>query len=145
MADNLEWHAQVINDLENTDLSYAELASKYGRSRDTIIKLARLHNVLRKVPVKKGARRAIDMKPLSAAHRALGTRLTIFRENRNYTEAAAQIGVSRHVLKYMELGCYDFTLTQLNRISELLGANFVELTTPFRMTTPRGGLTARHD
>ncbi|CCV12880.1 helix-turn-helix transcriptional regulator [Mesorhizobium sp. STM 4661] len=145
MADNLEWHGKAIQDLETTDLSYAQLAKKYGRSRDTIIKLARLHNVLRRIPVTKGARRAIDMKELSPQHRALGTRLTIFRENRNYTEAAAIIGVSRHVLKYMELGCYDFTLTQLNRISELLGATFVELTTPFRMSTPRGGPTVRHD
>ncbi|TIS85672.1 MAG: hypothetical protein E5W26_10935 [Mesorhizobium sp.] len=145
MADNLEWHTQLIYDLENTDLSHGELAKKYGRSRDTVIKLARLHNVLRKIPVKKGARRAADMKALSPQHRALGTRLTIFRENRNYSEAAAFIGVSRHVLKYMELGCHDFTLTQLNRISELLGANFVELTTPFRMNTPRGGPSVKHD
>ncbi|RWB08731.1 MAG: XRE family transcriptional regulator [Mesorhizobium sp.] len=145
MADNLEWHDKVIFDLENSDLSYAELARKYGRSRDTIIKLARLHNVLRRVPIAKGARRAVDMKELSPQHKALGTRLTIFRENRNYSEAAAIIGVSRHVLKYMELGCYDFTLTQLNRISELLGASFVEMTTGFRMSTPRGGPTVRHD
>ncbi|MES0134560.1 hypothetical protein NKJ88_06290 [Mesorhizobium sp. M0016] len=145
MADNLEWHTQVIGDLENSDLSYAELAKKYGRSRDTIIKLARLHKVLRRIPIAKGARKAVDMTAISPQHKALGTRLSIFRGTRNYSDAAAIIGVSRHVLKYMELGCYDFTLSQLNRISELLGSTLVEMTTSFRMSTPRGAPPVKHD
>lgn len=131
------WHTAAIYDLEHTSLSYAEIGVKYGRSRDTIIKLKRLHKVLRRVPVSRnGQLKTTSMKSLSSYHRALGSRLTMFRGNRNYTALAHEFGVSRHILKLMEIGAHDFTLTQLSRISEILGHSIPDIIAPIAGVAP---------
>lgn len=131
MADNHSWHADAIKDLEETNLSYQEIADKYGRDRDTIIKLKNRYKLTRKLPPRKGPRRVIDRKELSPLHRAVGIRLSLYRGDRSYAEVAQSIGVSALALRYMELGIHDITLAQLQRISELLGQSISELITPF--------------
>lgn len=130
------WQKAAIDDLENTGLSYGEIGKKYGRSRDTIIKLKRLYNVLRRVPVaRRGGRKAELERSISAHHRALGSRLTVFRANKTYTQVAEELGVSRHILKMMELGAHDFTLSQLLRIEAAIGHPVQDLITPISMVT----------
>ena len=131
------WQTAAIYDLQNSNLSYRQIGDKYGRSRDTVIKLKRLHKVLRRVPVSRmGQQKTSTMKSLTSFHRALGSRLTMFRGNRNYTAVAHELGVSRHVLKMMEIGAYDFTLTQLHRISEILGQTIPEIIAPIAGVAP---------
>lgn len=128
---NQQWQKSAIEDLENTDLSIAEIATKYGRSPHTIKKLRRLYNVTRKLPARRmGPRKAVEMVSLSPEHRALGSRLTAFRGSRTYTDLAAEIGISRHALKLMEMGAFDFTLSHLIRISNLMGRPIQEIVTP---------------
>ncbi len=131
MNHNQDWRELAIKDLTDTDLSYDEIGQKYGRDRDTIIKLKRLHNLTRKLPPRKGPRKITDRKEISSAHRAVGIRLSLFRGERSYAEVAERIGVSALALRYMELGIHDLTLAQLLKISELLGQSISELTSPF--------------
>lgn len=49
MADYSDWQILALHDLEHTDLSYQETGDKYGRSRDTIIKLKERHQVVRRL------------------------------------------------------------------------------------------------
>lgn len=131
MNHNQDWQALAVKDLTETDLSYEEIGKKYGRDRDTIIKLKRLHKLTRKLPSRKGPRKITERRELSAAHRAVGIRLGLYRADSSYAEVAERIGVSAIALRYMELGIHDLTLAQLLKISELLGQSISELTSPF--------------
>jgi len=128
---NLKWQKSAIEDLENTDLSIADIARKYGRSVDTIKKLRRFYNVTRKLPPRnRGAKKVADMVSLSSAHRAIGSRLTIYRASRSYSDVGAELGVSRYVVKLMEAGAHDFTLTQLLRVADVLDLPIEEIIKP---------------
>lgn len=134
MTDNkrASWHDAAIEDLENSSLSYEEIGRKYGRSRQTIIKLKHRYNLTRKVPTRiKGLVKAEEKRSLSSAHRSLGSRLTLYRANRTYSEVAAELNVSPYALRRMELGVYDVTLSHLLRISEVLGIDVPTLISPF--------------
>lgn len=135
---NQQWQKSAIEDLENTNLSMAEIAAKYGRSVHTVRKLRRLYNVTRKIPQKRrGPHKVADMVSLSPEHRALGSRLTTYRGSRTYSDVAAELGVSRSVLKLMEIGAYDFTLTHLMRIANLLGRPVQDIITPIVLVERR--------
>jgi DNA-binding XRE family transcriptional regulator len=122
MEEYAAWQDLAVHDLKTTDLSYEEIAKKYGRARDTVIKLARLHNLIGNRAVSRnGPRKMADLKPLSREHRTVGVRLTLYRGTRSYTEVAQELNVSRHCLKAMEIGAHDFTLSQMIKISELIG------------------------
>lgn len=137
MEINQKWQQSALHDLEFTGLSYEEIGQKYGRSRATIIKLFRLFNVKRKVPVARlGPQKTADMKSLSPEHRALGSRLTVYRSNKLLTQVAEELGVSRHILKLMEQGSHDFTLTQLSRIANMLDAPIQDLVMPISTMNP---------
>ncbi len=129
-----DWQTLALKDLAETDLSYKEIGEKYGRDRDTVLNLRRKHNVVRKLPPRKGLRPAVEIKQLSPEHRALGVRLSIYRGVRNYSELAQELNVSRHVVKMMEIGAHDFTLRQLLKLSQLMGRSINELIAPNRVT-----------
>jgi hypothetical protein len=129
-----DWHKACLEDLENTSLSYAEIGRKYGRARDTIIKLKNHYNVTRKNPPENyGQRKPDTLSSLSDQHRALGSRLTVFRANKTYSQVGDLLGVSRHIVKLMELGAHDFTLNQLMRISDVLGMEISQMIAPIAL------------
>lgn len=131
MTDNHSWHAAAIKDLTETDMSYQEIGDKYGRSRDTIIKLKNRYRLTRKHPPRRGIAKLTERSELSSTHRAVGIHLTLYRDGRNFSEVAPDFGVSAVVLRYMELGIHEFTLSQLQKISDVLGRSIPELITPF--------------
>lgn len=136
MTEYAAWQALAVHDLETTDLSYEEIGTKYGRSRDTIIKLKNRHKVVRRVPQSRmGPKKTVDMKPLTHQHRTLGIRLTLHRGERSYTDIAHELNVSRHVIKMMEIGAHDFTLTQLITISEIMGQSINDLVTSVKVSS----------
>lgn len=136
MTEYAAWQALALHDLEHSDLSYEEIGAKYGRSRDTVIKLKNRFDVVRRVPQSRmGPKKTVDMKPLSPQHRTLGIRLTLHRGDRSYTDVARELNVSRHVVKMMEIGAHDFTLTQLLKLSEQLGRTINELITSMQVTS----------
>lgn len=128
-----EWQASAILDLRETDLSYQEIANKYGRDRDTIIKLKKASGVVRKMGPRKGSRPATAAKQLSPAHRSLGVRLSLYRGMRTYNEIAQELNVSGYVVRRMEYGLHDFTLTQLQRLSTVMGQSIETLLAPYRV------------
>lgn len=128
-----DWHAHAIKDLSETSLSYNEIAKRVGRSRDTIIKVRRKYRIERPVQPKSGPRSNSDAKGQSIMHRAIGVRLTLYRDGKAFSEIADLLMISRATLKKMEMGAHDFTLNQLQAIADLLGADLASLLTPFKM------------
>ena len=130
----LDWQIRALSDLRTTTLSYQELADKYGRDRNTLIKLKREHQITRPSGHRNGPKPAVELKQLSPAHRALGLRITAYRGVRSYTELGEELNVTRHVVRMMEIGAHDFTLRQLQKLSEVMGRSITELITPHRQT-----------
>lgn len=122
----MEWHQNALNDLKSTSLSYKEIGDKYGRSRSTIIALCNEHQVQRP----KG-RKGSPNSPLSKHHVALGLRLSLHRGSESYSAMGEELGVSRHVVRMMEMGYHDFTLTQLKKLSNIMGQNIEQLIEPY--------------
>lgn len=115
------WQENAIRDLQETTLSLSAIGLKYGRHKETIYKLARQSKITRPdLKAKSGPVPVSEVKPFSPQHRALGIRLTIFRGGLNFTQMGEKLNLSRHAIKRMELGIWDFTLLQLLEISELL-------------------------
>ena len=137
MASIPPWERAALDDLENTDLSMKEIGVKYGRSPDTIRKLKKFYNLTRKLPPRKrGQSKASEAISMSPYHRALGSRLTVYRGNKTLTDVSTKLGTSRYVTKMMELGAHDFTLRELIRISEIMGQPIQDLITPVSLTKP---------
>ena len=118
----MNWQVNALKDLWTTRLSYQEIADRYGRSRSTVIALAREHNVAR-LNGKKGSAKTA----LSKEHVALGLKISLHRDTQSYSEMGEELGVSRHVVRMMELGYHDFTLTQLIKLSNIMGQNLDQL------------------
>lgn len=131
MPINSGWKLAAIHDLENTNLSYNEIARKYGRHKDTIIKLIPRHNIRRPDHLQKSGKAVRDMEPIDDEHRCIGMHLTIFRGNSSPSDMAESIGVSPHRLRKMELGVCELTLVELKRISKVLNKSLGQLMTPF--------------
>lgn len=126
------WQASALHDLEHGDLSYQEIADKYGRDRDTIIKLKKQYGVVRQKPTRKGPRPVVEMQQISPAHGSLGLRITAYRGIRSYTDLAQELNVSRYVVRMMEIGAHDFKLSELQRLSIIMGRKLHELLAPHR-------------
>ncbi|MDF2996861.1 MAG: hypothetical protein K0R27_2498 [Xanthobacteraceae bacterium] len=130
-----EWESDCIADFEQ-GMSYDDLARKYGnRHPTTIRKMLRVHGAIRKAaPVSKGGpKRLSDLKPLSKVHQAIGIEINRYRtltHDLGMSEMGEKLNVNRALIRKMELGIHDFTLTEINMISELLGLPVMELLTP---------------
>ena len=126
-----EWVKAALDDLENGDLSYEELAKKYGRSRSAMQKLKTQFNIKRKLGSRfVGMRKTAELKSLSPEHRSIGMKLTVYRGPRLVRQLAAELGVSPHRAKMMELGIHDFSLEQLKLIASLLKVTIQSLVAP---------------
>lgn len=106
--------------------SVAELAKTYGRSVSTINKLVQLDKVQNgpreRQSKPRDPRVLIDKKSLSNRHAWIGSRLAAYRARHNLTPSAMglKLSVSRVKVTEMEIGAYDFTLTDVDRIAKLL-------------------------
>lgn len=130
-AKNQNWRDAAIDDLENTSMSYDEIARKYGRSTMAVMKLRERANIIRAKPnMRRGPRKFEEARSLSSHHRAVGSRLTIARANTPVRDFADRLGVSVYVLRAMELGIHDYTLSELLRISDLVGRTMEDLINP---------------
>lgn len=120
-------------------MSYTELARKHGRSRDTIIKLRAKLEGDRPERKKSGPTVAVEETPISDAHRALGIRLTIHRGGKNFTQMGELLNVSRVVVRKMELGQHDFSLTQVQTLAKEMGMTMAECLEPYKPISSKKG------
>jgi len=130
-----DWKAACIHDFIHSGLSYGELGKKYNRSRDTIIKMTQQAGVERQVPVNsRGGRLRFDQeKALSPIHKSIGVRMNLYRTlAKEWTtdEAAKILEANRYILRRMELGLHDFSLSQLEKVTEYLGTTMGDLLSP---------------
>lgn len=135
-----KWPEGAIEDWQY-GASYGWLESKYGRAYSTVAKLIRAQKDLgvdRVVDVRRrkrnGGRRGLyDRKPLSARHIRIGLQISRFRDidnELNCEEFAEMIGTNRLTARMMELGLYDFRLTDLEKLSETIGVPLQQLLPP---------------
>ncbi|BCJ91717.1 hypothetical protein IZ6_24520 [Terrihabitans soli] len=113
--------------------SYEEIGSKFGRHSSTIYKLSKEQNWVRPTKARTGGRKSFaDSEVLSTVHRSVGIRLGMHRvmEQENFSQMGDRLGCSRLAASNMEKGFYDFSLTELNKIADLLGTDLIELLTP---------------
>lgn len=91
-------------------------------------------HTLRVPKAKRGEIRHEDVKPLSDLHRRVGYRLNFYRDITAGLTPEQFCGVhnyfSPRILRQMELGAFDFTLTDLKRIGEVLDKSLSDLTAP---------------
>lgn len=114
------WQHAAISDLENSSLSVAEIAKKYKRASVTIHKLMQRNKVVRNnPPTQKGPRRRDNALPISRQHHAIGIRLNMARGAETPKAFADRLGISALALAQMEVGQFDFKLSQLIAISEV--------------------------
>lgn len=83
---------------------------------------------------KTGEIRHEDLKPISDLHRRVGYRLNFYRSITEGKTPEQFCGLydyfSPRILRQMELGAFDFTLTDLTVISDVLGLTIAELIEP---------------
>jgi hypothetical protein len=145
MTTNTAWHAAALYDIENTSLTVAEIATKYGRSSSTIDKLIFTSGVVRKYPnTRRGPKRRENGLPLSREHVALGIRLGMARGVEKPQVYADRLGVSPIVLANMEAGLHDFQLSQILKISAMIGQPIGELIQSFDKNLYQGRTNARN-
>lgn len=131
------WHRDAAWDLANTSLSYAEIGHKYGRARDTIVKLKNRLEVVRPARAKSGPRPASTKNHLSSAHRAFGVRITVLAGDIGYTAVQELLGVGPYVLSRIKLGNYELSLNVLLRAANVLNIGVGEVVTPPRVLRPK--------
>jgi hypothetical protein len=121
-------------DLQTTDDSLAKLSKKHGWHPSTISKFQAQQNIVRpEGGGKSGPQRDEGRLPISPSHKALGIRIGLYRASRNYTEFGEILGVSRVIVKNMEHGFHDFTLSEMTRIVNILGITLTEALEPYRI------------
>lgn len=126
------WHAAAIKDLQETNLSAAEIGAKYGRRAKTVEKLKYNNNIVRQNPgTRRGPKRKEHGQVITKFHQTVGLKLNMLRGVEKVTPFAARLGISSHVLLMMEVGQHDFKLSELLRICELTKLNLTELMTSF--------------
>jgi len=137
------WHAAALEDYQHSGMSFDALAKKYGRSRDTLIKLVKTHDVQRCTPLARPGRgKMLDLEPLSEVHKYIGVRINYYRTVQNnwqYKELGQLIHASWWLLRKMEQGSHDFTLTEIKQISDLLGVPVDELLSPPQIVSSADG------
>lgn len=125
-------------------LSVREAAAAVGRDPQTIKKLIARDGLRLAANGDRGGRRPMTSYPiLSEQHRALGIRMNNHREltqKWNLDEMARFLGLNRLTVQRMEAGRWDFTLSQLNKIRDMLGLDLPAAIEPFKSnpasTTP---------
>ncbi len=132
MADTSGWHEAAKYDIENTILSYSEIATKYGRERSTIVKLKSDHKLTRPPGVRKGNTPLVNLQPIDVAHKNIGMHVTILRGGQSASFMAEALGVSPHILRKMELGVHEITLLQLQKLGVLSDMSLAELMSPYQ-------------
>lgn len=124
-----DWEERALHFLRTSEMSYRDIGNMVSRSRDTILALARNHKVNR--PVKQKGRKALeDMERPSVLHTSIGLQLTLLRGAKSITEMANELRISPYLLRNMEYGVHDFTLTQLQQIAVALGLSIEQLVKP---------------
>ena len=128
------WQENAISDLENTTLSLSAIGAKYGRNKATIYKMMKNSGIVRpEEKARSGPTPVAGIKPISPQHRAVGIRLTIHRGGRTFTEVGDELNLSRHMVKRMELGIWDFSLSQLIDVSGLLQMPIEKMLEPHKI------------
>jgi len=118
--------------------SVNEIAVSTGRSISTIHKLIKddetANGPRERLKKPSDPRIMVDKKMISKRHGWIGIRIARYRAEHDLTPTAfgMRISVSRVVVRNMEVGAHDFTLTQLERLSDTLKVSFDELTTPLQ-------------
>lgn len=114
--------------LQTTTLSYKQVGERVGRSRDSVVKFCRENKIKRPSNKLKGHPKWADVPKLSPQHVALGLRVTLFRNTVSVSELANRLGISSYVLRMIEYGLHDVTLSQLIKLSNIMGQNINQLT-----------------
>lgn len=132
MTTTPDWHSLALKDLETSNMSIAEIALKYKRSDMTIRKLYQRSKVVRQNPPRqKGPARRDNSLPISRQHHAIGIRLNLARGAQGSRAFADKLGVSTLALAKMEVGQYDFRLSQLMQIAAVTGQSVDQLMQSF--------------
>lgn len=123
-----DWKADVIQDLKTTSLPVPAIASKHGRSPTSVWNLKREMNISRPA-VKRGMKRFSEMEIISSDHTKLGLYLTRWRQHKGATktELANVLKTSASKLGEWEAGRHDFTLSEMQAISEWVGPDRFQL------------------
>lgn len=124
----LDWEKQAQDLLQNSTLSYKQIGERVGRSRDSVVKFCSEQKIKRPSNRMKGHVGWSQIPKLSPKHVALGLRITRYRNDVSVTELASRLGVSSYVLRMMEYGLHDFTLSQLMKLSEAMDMSLDKLT-----------------
>ncbi|MDM7981548.1 MAG: hypothetical protein QUV71_14530 [Rhizobium sp.] len=132
------WKTAALEDLKGSSLSIRAVASKHGRSESAIKRLIKDQQICRAHKGQNGGlKRFIEMDALSADHRRLGLHLIRCRGNEEKTSFANALGLSAIRLGQMEAGRHDFTLSEMQNISQLVGERIFELRA---INSSKGGL-----
>lgn len=116
-----EHHQAILADLQAGELSYTEIAEKYGYSRSGIVKFAYRNGIVRsKTEIPRRGPKKHSTMPISALHKAIGGKLLMQRiklglHAQGYGEL---MGRTKFKVRNMELGLHDFTLSELREIAE---------------------------
>jgi plasmid maintenance system antidote protein VapI len=113
--------------LENK--SVGDIARQFGLEPQSVGKILKKNGVKRE---RRPSKKYADMRPISPIHAQIGFELNAYRSMRNKLSAsqmALKLGMSRLRLRKLELGIDECTLTELLRISQLLGVSVEKLTT----------------
>lgn len=123
--------------------SVASIASRSGRDNSTISKLIRTDTLLNgprpRTAKPADPRLMVDKKTLSKRHTWIGIQIARYRAEHDHTptQFGMLINASRVVVRNMEVGAHDFTLCQIDRLSEVLKMDFQTLTTPALVSVTR--------
>lgn len=131
-AQTQEINAQIVEDFYEGPLSVAELMKKYGRSESSVNKLLaayrlsyeKEHGQARvRAGKPKDPRLMQEKKSLSLTHFVIGLAITRYIEENKLTPTSfgMQISRSRVQVGNIMVGAHDLTLTEIARISEVLG------------------------
>lgn len=129
-----KWQEQALWDLQNTAMSYQDIATKYGRDPDTIRKLKERHHII-KMRKKPGPKSIANSAPLSAFHKALGINVGLYRAQKNLTiqEVAHLLNVSSQLVRYIEAGIEDPSLSLILRVCSLIELDLEAVLRPHRV------------
>lgn len=121
---------KIIADLKGTDLTYEEIARKYGYSYSGIAGICRRRGINRphEQRRKRGPKPHSSV-PYSGLHKKVGNALYLRRCELGIgvEEYGRRHGRTKFRVRAMELGIHDFTLTELQSIAEELSIPFEEL------------------
>lgn len=115
-----DWQTKARQLLRETTLSYNDIGTSVGRSRDTIAKFCKEERISRP-HIPRGHTSFENRPKLSQQHVTLGLRLALCRDSRTLAQVSEQVGISRYVLRAMEHGVHDYTLTELQKLSTFTG------------------------